>query len=227
MTKQENNKIEINTYKVYRHVSPSGKIYVGITRTELSKRWSSGTGYKLQKVFYNAIKKYGWENFKHELLFDNLNEISAKCIEIDLIYYYKRLGISYNITDGGESKSGYVVSEETKKKIHDTKVKNHTLPSDLNIKEKNYNQIDIYYDQKLSPKENMKKLEENGIKVGLSSIYEYCKDRKLNTKKLTQEEIFSLLDLNLSLRENKQLLENNYNINISKDTINKIIKKYK
>ncbi|MBQ5475612.1 MAG: hypothetical protein IIT65_13250, partial [Lachnospiraceae bacterium] len=40
---------------------------------------------------------YGWNNFKHEVLFDNLNEISAKCIEVDLIYYYKQLGISYNI----------------------------------------------------------------------------------------------------------------------------------
>jgi len=108
-----------------------------------------------------------------------------------------------------------------------TTPKNGKIYKDKNsIKEGNYSLIDIYYDQKLSPKENMKKLEENDIKVGLSSIYEYCKDRKLNTKKLTQEEIFSLLDLNLSLRENKQLLENNYNINISKDTINKIIKKY-
>ena len=57
-------------------------------------------------MFYNAIKKYGWNNIEHKLLFENLNSISAKLIEIDLIYYYKSIGLSYNITNGGQGQLG-------------------------------------------------------------------------------------------------------------------------
>lgn len=96
-------------WTVYRHVSPSGKVYIGITSRSVKTRWrKDGSGYKSDSsiTIWNAIKKYGWDNFKHEILFENINEISAKLIEIDLIYYYKKQGISYNITDGGDGQLG-------------------------------------------------------------------------------------------------------------------------
>jgi hypothetical protein len=40
------------------------------------------------------------------LLFENLNDISARLIEIDLIYYYKSINMSYNLTDGGQGQLG-------------------------------------------------------------------------------------------------------------------------
>lgn len=40
------------------------------------------------------------------MLFENLNDISAKLIEIDLIYYYKSINMSYNLTDGGQGQLG-------------------------------------------------------------------------------------------------------------------------
>jgi hypothetical protein len=46
------------------------------------------------------------------VLFDNVNEISAKLIEIDLIYYYKKINKCYNLTDGGEGYLGLKHSEE-------------------------------------------------------------------------------------------------------------------
>ena len=104
----------MNNYIVYRHTSPSSKVYIGITCQKSERRWRDGKGYKKCIVFYKAIQKYGWTNFKHEILYSGLNEISAKLIEEDLIYYYKSLNISYNIYDGGETKK---LSEETKKKI--------------------------------------------------------------------------------------------------------------
>lgn len=97
-------------WTVYRHISPSGKVYVGITGRSVEKRWYNPlNAYRSCTVFYNAIKKYGWDNIKHEILFNNINFISAKLIEIDLIWYYKKLNISYNITDGGEGMLGHRV----------------------------------------------------------------------------------------------------------------------
>lgn len=34
-------------YKLYRHTSPSGKVYIGITKTSVYARWMNGRGYRL------------------------------------------------------------------------------------------------------------------------------------------------------------------------------------
>lgn len=66
-------------YKLYRHTSPSGKVYIGITKTSVYARWNKGRGYRRnQPAFYNAILKYGWDNINHEILFDNLTRIEQK-----------------------------------------------------------------------------------------------------------------------------------------------------
>lgn len=80
---------------LYRHTSPSGKVYVGITSKSVNKRWNGDRGYKTCIYFYNAILKYGWDNIKHEILFTDLEEKRAKSLEIELIRHYKSLGISY------------------------------------------------------------------------------------------------------------------------------------
>lgn len=102
----------VNKWTVYRHISPSGKVYIGTTSQNVERRWNSGKGYTLCKAFYNAILKYGWDNIKHEVLFTNLSEERAKRLEIELIRHYKKLRISYNITNGGDGMLGYRHSEE-------------------------------------------------------------------------------------------------------------------
>lgn len=68
---------KIPSYTIYRHISPSGKSYVGITKQNPERRFQNGAGYKTQKAFYRAIKKYGWESFKHEILETGLTEKEA------------------------------------------------------------------------------------------------------------------------------------------------------
>jgi hypothetical protein len=85
----------VNKWTVYRHTSPSGKVYIGITSQNVERRWNSGKGYTLCKAFYNAILKYGWDNIKHEVLFTNLSEERAKKLEIELIMYGKKLSIEH------------------------------------------------------------------------------------------------------------------------------------
>ena len=108
---------ESKGYKVYRHISPSGRVYVGITKLSLSFRWNQGRGYKRCKLFYRAIQKYGWDNFIHEVVLDKITKSEAIYTEKYLIRWYKMHNISYNITDGGESTIGFHMPEDAKKKI--------------------------------------------------------------------------------------------------------------
>lgn len=107
----------MKNYYVYMHTCPNNKKYIGITQQEPKKRWKSGYGYKKNKHFFSAIVKYGWNNIKHDILFQNLNKEQAEKIEIKLISYYKtndRL-FGYNIANGGNHNGKQ--SEETKLKI--------------------------------------------------------------------------------------------------------------
>lgn len=91
-------------YSVYRHISPSGKVYVGITCVPPNQRWRGGHGYihSHQYLFANAIHKYGWDNFTHEILLEGRSKGEAVYAEKYLIKWYKMHGLSYNITDGGD-----------------------------------------------------------------------------------------------------------------------------
>lgn len=102
-------------FTVYRHISPIGKVYVGITSQNVETRWRHGDNYRNSTYFKRAIRKYGWKNFRHEVLFSNLSEERAKNLEIALIRHYKCLGVSYNIANGGDGTSGYHHTDEYKK----------------------------------------------------------------------------------------------------------------
>ena len=93
----------MNNYTLYKHTSPSNKVYIGITKLDVKLRWRNGTGYQLQPRFYNAIKKYGWDNFSHEIIFRNLTEDEAKLLEQMYIALYESNDPKkgYNISEGG------------------------------------------------------------------------------------------------------------------------------
>lgn len=101
----------MNNWTIYEHISPSGKIYVGITSWSPKHRWENGVGYKKCKLFYRAIQKYGWNNIQHNIIATGLGEGTAKNMEQDLIAFNKAKGISYNITDGGDGCLGRSCSE--------------------------------------------------------------------------------------------------------------------
>lgn len=108
-------------YKVYVHITPSNKYYIGITCNTLDGRWGvDGCNYKYNKHFYNAIQKYGWDNIKHLVLFENLTQELACLIEIELIKKYNTTdnNYGYNISPGGNlGNYGIKLSDETKAKI--------------------------------------------------------------------------------------------------------------
>lgn len=102
---------EDKVYNLYRHTSPSGKIYIGITNQSVTHRWGhEGKGYMNVKKgpFKSTIKKYGWNNIKHEVLFIKLTKDKAILLEKVFVAYYKRHNISLNVTDGGDGCHGRV-----------------------------------------------------------------------------------------------------------------------
>lgn len=120
-------------YKVYKHTNLlNNKVYIGITQQNVEKRWQKGYGYKEQIYFYNAIKKYGWDNFEHKILFENLTEKDAMEKEKELIKKYKSNNreYGYNLSKGGETykenfkrKCGKDVANSRRIRVLDAKTK--------------------------------------------------------------------------------------------------------
>ena len=109
-------------YYVYAHISPSNKYYIGVTSIGLNKRFGNGNGYKKHKHFCNAILKYGWDNFQHEIIAGKITKDEAFNFEKILINKLQSNNplFGYNLSDGGESGVKgfhYIMSDEHKQKI--------------------------------------------------------------------------------------------------------------
>lgn len=103
------------SYIVYVHTNrKNNKKYIGITSRSLKQRARNGEGYKGCEKFYNAIQKYGWNNFSHKILFRNLSKEEAEIKEQELIKEYNTQEEGYNIANGGSANS---MTDEIKQKI--------------------------------------------------------------------------------------------------------------
>lgn len=105
-------------YVVYRHLFPNGKSYIGITCAKpYTRRWRAGSAYYSQPKVYRAIMKYGWENVKHEILYENVNVEDANRLEQKMIKKFNSVSNGYNVSTGGGGTYGIPCSEEKKKRI--------------------------------------------------------------------------------------------------------------
>lgn len=118
-------------YCLYCHTNKiNGKKYFGITCQTPQRRWQNGNGYKT-KYFYNAIQKYGWDNFRHEVLIKGLSFDEANKLEMEYIAKYHTCIYDdecwgYNATFGGDGTLGYRHSEETKEKFKNRVISKET-----------------------------------------------------------------------------------------------------
>lgn len=102
-------------YKVYVHINKiNGKLYIGQTKRTLLQRSNNGNGYNHSRHFYNAIHKYGWENFDHLILINGISLDMANIIEEELIKKYNTTNenYGYNLKSGGLN---HIPSDETRK----------------------------------------------------------------------------------------------------------------
>ena len=78
------------------------------------------TNKEYNSYFHRSIRKYGFETFEYYKIYCPAEEMKEREIEmIDRLdsFYLNENG--YNLTKGGDGNLGYVVKEETKKKIAD------------------------------------------------------------------------------------------------------------
>lgn len=108
-------KMEDN-YKVYVHVFPNGKKYVGMTCQKVSRRWRKGKSYGSNPLMTRAINKYGWDNIDHIVLAEGLTMDNAEKLECELIakWNLRNTQFGYNLARGGSHPRH---SHETKAKI--------------------------------------------------------------------------------------------------------------
>lgn len=108
-------------YKIYCYTSPNNKKYIGVTKTSLSQRaGKNGIYYKNCRLFYNAIQKYGFCNFKSEILYYTDNFKEAEQVERFYIAKFKTTNskFGYNLESGGNYNKQ--ISKETREKISKT-----------------------------------------------------------------------------------------------------------
>lgn len=113
-------------YKVINLIN--GKVYIGLTVETLSIRkskhiWDANRG--SNQYFHNALRKYGVENFKWEIIkvckdIDELNEQ-----EVYYIAFYNTQKDGYNLTAGGNGKVGFKPSKATTEKMRQAKLGKH------------------------------------------------------------------------------------------------------
>jgi group I intron endonuclease len=107
-------------YKITNTVN--NKVYFGVTQQPLKKRWQQHKCNSNKKSYhlYNAMKKYGFENFNIEVVFEADTKKDMQNKEIELIFLHKsndRL-FGYNNSTGGESsRKGVKLTQEQKDKI--------------------------------------------------------------------------------------------------------------
>lgn len=132
-------------YKLYRHILRKeiseyefDKYYYGITSYKyVTTRWNRGDGYIHNNSFYKDILKFKWDNFEHEVLFNNLTLEEAESLERMYIALYDTMNPKhgYNKQTGGIK---YDVHPDTRKKFSDSKKgKNNPMYGKPHSKEHN------------------------------------------------------------------------------------------
>lgn len=150
-------------YTVYQHTSPTGKVYIGITMKKPEYRWNHGEGYKPNKHFYSAIKKFGWDNFKHEIVATNLTKEDACKMEQELIAKNDSTNPEkgYNQSIGGECGTlGVKYSPEVIARVRNSKTYTSSWAKGKKFTEEHKNKIRIANTGKRPTEETRRKLSE-------------------------------------------------------------------
>ncbi|WP_164972248.1 GIY-YIG nuclease family protein [Staphylococcus saprophyticus] len=100
----------MRNYVVYKITNEiNGKIYIGMTNN-IKRRWRyEGIEYRpplksdRRRPFWNAIQKYGWDNFTKEVIISDLTKEEAFDKEKQMIKRFKATdrSIGYNLSQGG------------------------------------------------------------------------------------------------------------------------------
>ena len=106
---------------LYSHKNKiNNKQYIGITSNPKKRFIGNGITYKRCIIFYNAILKYGWDNFETTILASDLTKEEAIKYEIETIEKEKTIKseYGYNVSKGGEAfRLGFRYTDKEKKEM--------------------------------------------------------------------------------------------------------------
>lgn len=110
---------------IYKITSPSDKIYIGQT-VNLKNRKNQYSSYhcKNQIALFNSIKKYSWDKHIFEIIEEHEIDVDKTIInerEKYWISFYDSFRNGLNCNEGGNGNTGFKFSEETKKKMSETR----------------------------------------------------------------------------------------------------------
>lgn len=121
---------------IYAHINKqNNKVYIGQTIQNINTRFGNdGNNYNYNRnnLFYNAIQKYGWNNFEHKIIYIIESEskddllLALNSLEEQEILKYNSCNreCGYNVESGGKNTSK---SDTTKQKISNSlKGKKHS-----------------------------------------------------------------------------------------------------
>lgn len=128
---------------IYKYTcKTTGKVYIGQTINE-SKRKSAHKRMQTDwhSHFYNAIARYGYEDFEYKILYEVISEIPyyiKQVLDLMETYYIKvyqstNPQFGYNIAAGGGGTIGVHLSEEHKRKISQALKSKHLKLNDNQI----------------------------------------------------------------------------------------------
>ncbi len=97
---------------IYKLTSPSGKVYIGravhFKKRMTTHKYAAKSGVK--RPLYEAIRKYGWENFTKEIINTAEGDKAAYDLELKYIIEYDSTNKGYNVSlktsDGGNKWEG-------------------------------------------------------------------------------------------------------------------------
>lgn len=174
-----NKSMTVSVYKITNHLT--NKSYIGWTSQPIEVRWQQhkklADKNKDNRPFYNAIRKYGHDCWKVDLLEQVSTKGLAKAKEIEYIDYYRTYEIGYNATRGGDGNNGIQMSDES----------NRARSIALKDKPKNYDRMA----GKKHTEESKKKISE--AHVGMKKPWvkwtpEQIKKRSMPRRSLTEQQ---------------------------------------
>lgn len=186
----------MNNYLVYKHTSPSGKSYIGITNNYKRRCQEHRLTINECVAFGRAIQKHGWDNFTHTIIASNISLEEANTLEQLLILEYNTLSPNgYNLTTGGKV---CLLSEETKAKMSvNTSSRGRPMPLEHKAR-----LIEIAKTRTQSIEERMvRSLAQRGKKMSQESIDKRTASHKAKGRTLTPEHKAKLAEGRRKARE--------------------------
>jgi len=191
----------------------TNKSYIGYTSKGSLNRFAThltdALVYKRDKnrKFYNAIRKYGKDNWVLAVLIENIEVNEAKKKEIEMIAFYDTYNNGYNATHGGDGNNGIIMSQESNIK---RSIALKGVPKTYDrMKGKNHSN---------DTKEKISNAHKGMKKPWVKWNKEQITKRAMTRRKITEEQHIKLQQL-LSL--GKSIKEISVEINLSRDMTKK------